>query len=409
MLINPRAGSTFFLAEILLGIQLEPDDPFPTDHCGACTRCITACPTQCILPNRSIDARRCISYLTIELKDDIPENLRPQIGNWIFGCDICQQACPWNRFSLPADSAFEPKIPLPVLTSDLLLSSVEFNQRFKKSPIKRAKRRGYLRNLAVAIGNNENENENDIPILEKAMQDNEPTIREHAKWAQEKRTAKKGTADFSPHLLAQTEIRNLKKLLIATNNKGKVKELQDLLKDTGIELVTPADINLILEVEEDGKNYSENAGKKAIAFAAASGLVSLADDSGLEVDALGGAPGLYSARYAPHGEKEGGDADRRAFLLQNLQDKPRPWKAHFHATIAIATPSAEVEFAEGNCFGEIIPEERGNNGFGYDPVFLFPELNQTMAELDMARKNRLSHRALAVMNAMPILKKLFGV
>lgn len=184
MLINPQAGSTFFLAEILLGIQLEPDDPFATDHCGTCTRCLTACPTQCILPDRTIDARHCISYLTIELKDDIPEDLRPQMGNWIFGCDICQQVCPWNRFSLPADSAFEPKIPLPVLTSDLLLSSVEFNQRFKKSPIQRAKRRGYLRNLAVAIGNNGNEN--DLPILEKAMQDNEPMIREHAKWAKEK-------------------------------------------------------------------------------------------------------------------------------------------------------------------------------------------------------------------------------
>jgi epoxyqueuosine reductase len=184
MLINPRAGSTFFLAEILLGIQLEPDDPFPTDHCGACTRCLSACPTQCILPNRTIDARHCISYLTIELKDDIPENLRPQIGNWIFGCDICQQACPWNRFSLPADSAFEPKIPLPVLTSDLLLSSVEFNQRFKKSPIKRAKRRGYLRNLSVAVGNNGSEK--DIPALEQAAQDKETLVKTHAQWAKKR-------------------------------------------------------------------------------------------------------------------------------------------------------------------------------------------------------------------------------
>lgn len=183
MLINPQAGSTFFLAEILLGIELEPDQPFATDHCGTCTRCITACPTQCIFPNRTLDARRCISYLTIENKADIPKDLRPQIDNWIFGCDICQQACPWNRFSQPADPAFEPKIPVPVLTSDLLLSSVEFNQRFKKSPIKRAKRRGYLRNLAVAIGNHGNEK--DIPVLEKAMQDEEPLVREHAKWAKE--------------------------------------------------------------------------------------------------------------------------------------------------------------------------------------------------------------------------------
>jgi len=184
MLINPQAGSTFFLAEILLGIELEPDDPFPTDHCGTCTRCLTACPTQCILSDRSIDARRCISYLTIELKGDIPEDLRPQIGNWIFGCDVCQQVCPWNRFSLPANSAFEPKIPLPILTSDLLLSSVEFNQRFKKSPIKRAKRRGYLRNLSVAIGNNGSEK--DIPILEQAAQDDEPLVKIHTQWATQK-------------------------------------------------------------------------------------------------------------------------------------------------------------------------------------------------------------------------------
>jgi len=198
----------------------------------------------------------------------------------------------------------------------------------------------------------------------------------------------------------------MNKLLIATNNKGKVIELQELLKDSGIELVTPADINLSLDVEEDGKDYAENASKKAIAFAAASGLVSLADDSGLEVDALGGAPGLYSARYSPN--PGANDADRRNFLLQNIQGKPRPWKAHFHATIAIARPSGEVETVEGSCFGEIIPEERGTGGFGYDPIFFLPELNQTMAELSMEHKNRLSHRALAARNAMPVLKKLFG-
>ncbi len=184
MLINPQAGSTFFLAEILLGIELEPDEKFSTDHCGTCSRCITACPTNCILPNRTVDANRCISYLTIELKKEIPENLRNQIGDWIFGCDICQQVCPWNRFAQPADTAFETKIPLPVLTSDLVLTSVEFNQRFKKSPIKRTKRRGYLRNLAVAVGNKKNKK--DIPILQQALQDDEELIRTHAQWAIEK-------------------------------------------------------------------------------------------------------------------------------------------------------------------------------------------------------------------------------
>jgi XTP/dITP diphosphohydrolase len=197
----------------------------------------------------------------------------------------------------------------------------------------------------------------------------------------------------------------MKKLLIATNNKGKVKELQDLLKDMELELVTPADINLKLEVEEDGATYAENAAKKAIAFAHASGLISLADDSGLEVDALDGAPGLYSARYHP--KPGANDADRRGYMVENLKGKPRPWTAHFHATIAIATPAEDVHVVEGNCYGEIIPEERGTGGFGYDPIFLLTELNKTMAELEMEEKNRLSHRARAVINAIPILKKIY--
>ena len=181
MLINPKLGSNFLLAEILLGIELEYDQALPTDHCGTCTRCLDACPTQCILPNRTVDSRRCISYLTIENKDDIPEDLRPQMQNWIFGCDICQQVCPWNRFSPPADPALKPSIPLPVRTSDLTLTSSEFNQRFKRSPIKRAKRRGYLRNLAVAAGNAGNEQ--DISNLKQAEQDEESLVNEHAKWA----------------------------------------------------------------------------------------------------------------------------------------------------------------------------------------------------------------------------------
>lgn len=198
----------------------------------------------------------------------------------------------------------------------------------------------------------------------------------------------------------------MNKLLIATNNQGKVLELQELLKGSGIEFVTPAQINLQLDVEEDGSTYQENAGKKASAFAQTSGLISLADDSGLEVEALGGAPGLYSARYSPKpGAK---DKDRRDFLLHNLQGQPRPWKAHFHATIAVAKPGGEIEFAEGNCFGEIIPEERGTGGFGYDPIFFMPELGKTMAELEMEEKNTLSHRARALIAAMPILKRLFS-
>ncbi len=200
----------------------------------------------------------------------------------------------------------------------------------------------------------------------------------------------------------------INKLLIATNNKGKVRELQDLLKDTGIELVMPAQVGIDLDVVEDGHTYTENATKKAVAFAHASGLISLADDSGLEVDALDGAPGLYSARYGSQGGEKLSDAGRRAFLIQTLQGKPRPWIARFHATIAIATPNGETHLAEGFCEGEIIPEERGTGGFGYDPIFLLPELGKTMAELSMEEKNRLSHRARAVMNAKGILETLFS-
>jgi XTP/dITP diphosphohydrolase len=197
------------------------------------------------------------------------------------------------------------------------------------------------------------------------------------------------------------------RLLIATNNPGKVEELRALLKGLPIQLVTPMELNLVFEVLEDGKSYAENAEKKAAAFAHESGLASLADDSGLEVEALGGAPGLYSARYL---SKPGAtDGDRRAYLLKNLDNKPRPWRACFRATIALAVPDRSVQMAEGECRGEIIPEERGAGGFGYDPIFFIPALGRTMAELDMYEKNRVSHRARAVMNAQPFLEKLFEI
>ncbi|MDX9991357.1 MAG: RdgB/HAM1 family non-canonical purine NTP pyrophosphatase [Anaerolineales bacterium] len=196
------------------------------------------------------------------------------------------------------------------------------------------------------------------------------------------------------------------KLLIATENQGKIRELQELLAGLGLELVTPRQIGLNLAVVEDGETYQENAAKKARAYAAASGLIALADDSGLEVDHLGGAPGLYSARYSP---KPGAtDADRRAYLLENLRGKARPWAAHFHASLALALPAGGLYFAEGDCYGEISPEERGTGGFGYDPVFVLASTDRTMAELGRTEKNRLSHRALAVQNAIPILKKVFG-
>ena len=180
-LINPKQGSYFLLSEILLDLVLEPDSPFMTDHCGTCTRCITACPTDCILPDRTLDARRCISYLTIELKDDIPTDLREKMGDWIFGCDVCQMVCPWNRFAGDGDPAFGRENPLPSLTDELVISTREFNQRFQRSPVKRAKRRGYLRNVAVALGNTGDEYA--LPVLQNALNDEEPMIREHAKWA----------------------------------------------------------------------------------------------------------------------------------------------------------------------------------------------------------------------------------
>lgn len=198
----------------------------------------------------------------------------------------------------------------------------------------------------------------------------------------------------------------MRKLLIATGNKGKIKEFQDLLGSLDLQLVTPREIGLNLEVLEDGQNYEENAGKKALAYCEASGLVSLADDSGLEVDALDGAPGLHSARYSP--QPGATDADRRQYLLQNLAGKPLPWSAHFHATVAIGAPGGKIFFSEGDCFGEIIEEERGQNGFGYDPIFYFPHLGFTMAELSMEEKNLVSHRALAVIKAIPVLKQILN-
>ena len=196
------------------------------------------------------------------------------------------------------------------------------------------------------------------------------------------------------------------RLLLATNNSGKVAEIKALLNGAGLTLLTPTEIGLALEIQEDGQTYAENASKKAVAFSKASGMVAMSDDSGLEVDALDGLPGLHSHRFSP--KPEATDADRRKYLLEKLQGMRRPWTAHFQATVAVALPSGEVKLATGQCDGEIIPEEFGTNGFGYDPIFFIPELGLTMAELEMDEKNRLSHRARAVKNALPILKEIFG-
>jgi epoxyqueuosine reductase len=185
-LIHPRQGSYFLLAEILLDLDLPADDPFESDQCGSCRRCLEACPTQCILPDRTLDAGRCISYLTIELKEQIPLELRGAMGDWVFGCDICQQVCPWNlRFAgEEGDAAFTPRPQaLEVqLLDELRLTPHEFNQKFKASPVRRAKRRGYLRNVAVALGNARDEGAVDV-LGEVLASEIEVLVRSEAAWA----------------------------------------------------------------------------------------------------------------------------------------------------------------------------------------------------------------------------------
>lgn len=198
----------------------------------------------------------------------------------------------------------------------------------------------------------------------------------------------------------------MNRLLIATNNKGKLQEIRALLRGLHAELVIPADLAMEMQVAENGRTYTENATLKAVAFARASKLIALADDSGLEVEALGGEPGLFSARYLP--VPGATDADRRVFLLQKLSSQPRPWTARFRAAVAIAEPNGEVNSTEGECPGEVIAEERGAGGFGYDPIFLVAETGRTMAQLSMDEKNMLSHRAQAITKARGILEGLFG-
>jgi XTP/dITP diphosphohydrolase len=196
------------------------------------------------------------------------------------------------------------------------------------------------------------------------------------------------------------------RILVASGNRGKLVEYQQILTGESFQLLLPADLGIKLEVDETGSTYAENAILKARAYAFSSGLISMADDSGLEVDALNGAPGLHSARYDP--KPGANDADRRLFLLTELARRgaPHPWTARFHCTIAVSTPTGEVHLAEGNCEGEIISDERGTNGFGYDPVFYLPLYGRTMAEISSDIKNRISHRALAIQAALPHLHQL---
>jgi epoxyqueuosine reductase len=182
-LISRTLGNWFFLSEILTTLELEPEAP-EKNHCGRCTRCITACPTNAIVAPFQLDARKCISYLTIELKGSIPVELRPALGNRIYGCDDCLAACPWNRFAQEGSlmkAHARPDLESPDLIELLQLDDAGFKARFADSPILRTKRRGLLRNVCVALGNTGNENA--LPYLQKAANDPEPLIAEHAQWA----------------------------------------------------------------------------------------------------------------------------------------------------------------------------------------------------------------------------------
>ena len=194
------------------------------------------------------------------------------------------------------------------------------------------------------------------------------------------------------------------KLLLATNNTGKVREYRSLLQGIPFDVFTPEEIGIGTAVEEKGTTFEENARLKACTLAKESRLLTLADDSGLEVDALHGEPGVMSARYAGEGTS---DAERVNYLLSKLKDLPKEKRsARFRCVIAIAQPDGYVEFCSGECKGEITFEPRGENGFGYDPIFYFPELDKTMAELPIEVKNRISHRGKAAQKARLILKKM---
>jgi XTP/dITP diphosphohydrolase len=196
------------------------------------------------------------------------------------------------------------------------------------------------------------------------------------------------------------------RLLVATHNRGKLQEFKELFAGMRFELVTLDDVGIHDDVEENGATYAENARAKALEYARRSGLLTLADDSGLEVDALGGQPGVRSHRFAGDNKT---DPERVAFLLDKLRDVPRPKRtARFRCVIAVVDRQGEVRECSGECEGVIEFAPRGSNGFGYDPVFGFPDRGVTMAELPAEEKNKISHRARAAERAREILKDLEG-
>jgi epoxyqueuosine reductase len=184
MLLNKRLGSYFFLAALLTDAELRPDAPFEAGHCGTCTACLDACPTAAFVGPGVLDSRRCVSYLTIELRGDVAEELRPGVGDWLFGCDVCQEVCPWNRKApAAAERAFRPRRELEALDPvELLgLTEEEFRRRFCGTALMRAKRRGLLRNAALVLGNVGDERA--LPALRRALDDPELIVRDAARWA----------------------------------------------------------------------------------------------------------------------------------------------------------------------------------------------------------------------------------
>lgn len=193
-------------------------------------------------------------------------------------------------------------------------------------------------------------------------------------------------------------------ILLATTNKGKISELQQLLNNEDITILSLSDLPDYSEVEETGRTFAENAFIKARAVCALSHIVTLADDSGLEVDALNGAPGVFSARYAGEPKDDQRNIDK---LLKDLEGVPEEKRtARFHCCLAIVCPDGREYVTDGSVEGKILFAEKGNDGFGYDPVFYLPDLGKTMAELGLSQKNELSHRAKAFTKAVPILSDL---
>ncbi len=218
MVLHKRAGSWFFLAEILLSLELDGES-VPRAHCGTCTRCLTDCPTGALAEGLILKAPLCISYLTIEHRGPIPHELRPQLGNWIFGCDVCQEVCPWNeKFGRPRDDLAEEL--LPSLPSLLSLDEAGFRARFAHSAVRRAKRRGLLRNVAIALGNSGNPEA--IPPLRTALGDPEPLVRGHAAWALGQFAEPQARLALQQHLAGEEDEQVRAEVLIALGEEAKI-------------------------------------------------------------------------------------------------------------------------------------------------------------------------------------------